>query len=215
MNPPGPASDNRIERALLWAVRVSLVLAIAVSVAFPDWEQFDGKGMAFRAPFYLLPLVVVPLVWRLRGSHAPYPWLVDALVVAPFLIDTLGNVGNFYNDYGSTDDVLHFVNWVSLMGGVTLALARNGLSKWTAWSLGWGFGAVAIIWWEAAEYLVQELGTAGLSLTYEDTIGDLLLSSTGGAVGAALAIALAWPAPPTATGWHGSDELPESTDAET
>ncbi len=180
-------------RAILWFVRIALVVALGVSVAFPDWEQFAGKGMAFRAPFYLLPVAVVPLVWKLRGSHQPYPYLVDALVVAPFLLDTLGNVFNFYNNYNSTDDVLHFFNWVLLMGGVTLALGRTGIGKLNAWSLGWGFGALAIVWWEAAEFLVQELGTAGLDLTYEDTVGDLLLSSTGGAVGAALAVFFAWP----------------------
>lgn len=183
-----------MHRAILWIVRIALVVALGISVAFPDWEQFAGKGMAFRAPFYLLPTIIVPLVWKLRGSSQPYPYLVDALVVAPFLVDTLGNVLNFYNNYDNTDDVLHFFNWVLLMGGVTLALARTGMGRLTAWSLGWGFGALAIIWWEAAEFLVQELGTAGLDLTYEDTIGDLLLSSTGGAAGAGLAVMLAWPA---------------------
>ncbi len=181
------------QRIILWAVRIALVIALAVSVAFPDWEQFEGKGMAFRAPFYLLPVIVVPIVWKLRGSHDPYPYLVDALVISPFLVDTLGNALNFYNNYDSTDDVLHFVNWVLLMGGATLAWARTGMSKFNAWSLAWGFGALAIIWWEFAEFLVQEAGTAGLDLTYEDTIGDLLLSSTGGAVGSAIAIALGWP----------------------
>jgi hypothetical protein len=166
-------------------------------VAFPGWEQFEGKGMAFRAPFYLLPLIVVPLVWRRRGGHPPYPYLVDALVISPFLVDTLGNVLDFYNTYDRTDDVLHFVNWVLLMGGVTLAFARVGLGRLNAWTLGWGLGGLAIIWWEAAEFLVQELGTAGLSLTYQDTIGDLLLSSTGGALGAALAIAFGWPSTTT------------------
>lgn len=182
-----------MERMICWTVRVSLVVAIAISVAFPSWEQFEGKGMAFRAPFYLLPLIVVPGIWRLRGANPPYPYLVDALIVSPFLLDTLGNVFGFYLNYDATDDVLHFANWVLLMGGVTLALARTGTPRLTAWSLGWGFGALAIIWWEAAEWLVQEMGTAGLGLTYEDTIGDLLLSSTGGAVGSALAIWLAWP----------------------
>lgn len=185
-------SDAASQRLLI-AVRVALVVAIAVSVAFPDWEQFDGKGMAFRAPFYLLPMVVVPIVWRLRGSRPPYPHLVDALVVAPFLLDTLGNVFNFYNTYGSTDDVLHFLNWMLLMAGATLGFARTGIGRLNGWTLSWGLGALAIIWWEAAEFLVQEMGTAGLELTYEDTIGDLLLSSTGGGVGAALAIALGWP----------------------
>ncbi len=174
-------------------MRIALVVAVGISVAFPEWEQFAGKGMEFRAPFYLFPLIIVPIVWKLRGSSPPYPYLVDTLVIAPFLVDTLGNVLNFYNNYDSTDDVLHFVNWVLLMGGVTLALARTGIGRLSAWSLGWGFGALAIIWWEAAEFLVQELGTAGLDLTYEDTIGDLLLSSTGGAVGAALVVFFAWP----------------------
>ncbi len=172
-------------------MRGALVLAIGVSVAFPGWEQFEGKGMAFRAPFYLLPLIAVPLVWKWRGSHPPYPYLVDALVVSPFLVDTLGNVFNFYNNYPVTDDVLHFVNWVLLLAGVSLALLRLGLGRLNIWVLAWGIGGLAIIWWEAAEYLVQELGTAGLQLTYEDTIGDLVLSSTGGAVGSALALAFA------------------------
>ncbi len=197
--PTRPAASTRSAGApawqplFLWAVRIGLIVALAVSVAFPDWPQFEGKGMAFRAPFYALPMIVVPAIWKLRGAHPPYPYLVDALVVLPFLVDTLGNALNFYNTYDSTDDVLHFWNWVFLMGGATLGWARTGISKLNAWALAWGFGALAIIWWEFAEFLVQEAGTAGLDLTYEDTIGDLLLSSTGGAVGAALAIWLGWP----------------------
>ncbi len=178
---------------VLWAVRIALVVAVAFSVAFPNLPQFEGKGMAFRAPFYLLPLIVVPLVWRKLGSHGDYPYLVDALVIAPFLADTLGNALNFYNNFEQTDDVLHFFNWVLLIGGVTLALARLGIGKLNAWALGWGLGGLAIIWWEAAEFIVQELGTAGLGLTYEDTVGDLLLSSTGGAVGAFIITRFFWP----------------------
>lgn len=192
MNQPVEAASLLPHRVILAIVRAALVIALVVSVAFPDWEQFEGKGMAFRAPFYLLPTIVVPIIWRLRGSHPPYPYLVDALVVAPFLVDTLGNVFNFYDNYERTDDVLHFLNWVLLMAGVTLGFARTGIGRLNAWTLSWGLGALAIIWWEAAEFLVQEMGTAGLELTYEDTIGDLLLSSTGGAVGAAIAIVLGW-----------------------
>lgn len=173
---------------IVWSVRGALVLALAFSVAFPDLPQFKGKGMAFRAPFYLLPILVVPLVWRARGRRGTYPHLVDALVVSPFLVDTLGNALNFYNTFDATDDVLHFINWVLLMGGITLAILRTTATRLIAWTLGWGIGGLAIIWWEAAEWLVQELGTAGLELTYTDTIGDLLLSSTGGGVGAALAV---------------------------
>ena len=111
---------------------------------------------------------------------------MDALVIAPFLADTLGNVLGFYLRYDGTDDVLHFVNWVLLMGGITLAILRTSVNRLTAWALGWGLGALAIIWWEAAEWLVQELGASGLQLTYGDTIGDLIMSSTGGAIGSAI-----------------------------
>lgn len=177
-----------IERRILWGVRIALVAALAFSVAFPGLPQFEGKGMAFRAPFFLLPMAAVPIGWRLRGRRDPYPFLADALIVSPFLLDTLGNVLNFYNSFDSTDDVLHFVNWVLLVAGITLLLLRTSMPRLAAWALGYGLGALAIIWWEAAEWLVQELGTAGLQLTYGDTIGDLMLSSTGGALGAWLAV---------------------------
>jgi hypothetical protein len=180
--------SNVWQRRTLWGVRIALVAALAFSVAFPGLPQFEGKGMAFRAPFYLLPMGAVPLGWQLRGRRPPYPWLADALVVSPFLVDTLGNALNFYNTYDSTDDVLHALNWVLLVGGITLLLLRTAMPHLAVWALAYGIGGLAIIWWEAAEWLVQELGTAGLELTYGDTIGDLILSSTGGAVGAAAAL---------------------------
>jgi hypothetical protein len=182
------------QQQILWSVRIALVLALVFSVAFPNLPQFEGKGMAFRAPFFLLPMGVVPLGWHLRGRRPPYPHLADALIVAPFLVDTLGNALNFYNTYDRTDDVLHFANWVLLVGGISLLLLRTSLSRLSVWTMAYGIGGLAIIWWEAAEWLVQELGTAGLSLTYGDTIGDLTLSSTGGAVGAALAVRFGRPA---------------------
>ena len=180
--------ESLMRQRILWTVRIMLVVAVAFSVAFPGLPQFEGKGMAFRAPFYLLPLVVVPIVWRVRGRRDPYPHLVDALVVSPFLLDTLGNALNIYESFSSTDDVLHFVNWILLVAGITLALLRTRLDRLSVWVMAYGLGGLAIIWWEAAEWLVQELGTAGLGLTYGDTIGDLLLSSTGGGVGAAITL---------------------------
>ena len=147
---------ERGQRAVLWTVRIALVLALAFSVAFPDLPQFEGKGMAFRAPFYLLPMAAVPIGWRLRGRRQPYPYIADALVIAPFLADTLGNAFNFYNTFDATDDVLHFLNWVLLVAGITLLLLRTYLRPLAAWALAYGIGAAAIIWWEAAEWLVQE-----------------------------------------------------------
>jgi hypothetical protein len=52
-----------------------------------------------------------------------------------------------------------------------------------------------IIGWEVAEYGVMQAGVDHLSLTYGDTLGDLVLSTLGGAVGAAWAVRRAGP-------WH-------------
>ena len=34
------------------------------------------------------------------------------------------------------------------------------------------------------EWIIQEMGTTGLQLTYDDTVGDLVLSTAGGMLGA-------------------------------
>ena len=56
-----------------------------------------------------------------------------------------------------------------------------------------GIGAAAAIAWEIAEYGVMQLGVSNLSLTYEDTLSDLVLGTSGGALGAWAA--LRWLAP--------------------
>ena len=71
-----------------------------------------------------------------------------------------------------------------------LLVASQGLARWNLVLLGSGFGAMAIIAWEAVEWIVQEMGTTGLQLTYDDTVGDLVLSTSGGVLGAAVTAAL-------------------------
>jgi hypothetical protein len=63
-----------LQRNILWAVRIALVVSLGITLAFPDWEQFKGKGMAVRVPVYLLPAFVVPLVWWIRQKPRPYPY---------------------------------------------------------------------------------------------------------------------------------------------
>lgn len=53
---------------------------------------------------------------------------------------------------------------------------------------GAGFGAIAIIFWEVAEYSVMRSGVGGLDLTYADTLSDLVISTAGGALGALVAV---------------------------
>ncbi len=170
-------------------VKVALVASFAVAIGLSP-ATVEGKAMGFRAPLFLAPVVVVPLIARWRRWE-PYPHTADALLAAPFLLDTLGNLVGFYDNFEHTDDVLHAVNWVLLVGAFHAFRFRNVADRRDAVLLGYGFGAVAIVWWEIMEWAVSEDGFGGagaLSLTYGDTIGDLLLSSTGGLIGSLLAV---------------------------
>jgi len=183
-------------RWLNYAVKASLVALFAVAVFVP-LDALEGKAMAARAPVFLAPAIVVPILARAR-NWAPYPHVGDALLSAPFAADTLGNVVGFYDRYPVTDDVLHAVNWVLLVGAFHAFRFRNVGDRRDAVLLGYGFGALAIVWWEAFEWLVSSDGLGGadgLSLTYSDTVGDLVLSSTGGLVGSIVAVRLLGPRP--------------------
>ena len=154
------------------AMKVALLLAFVVALTVPI-DQLEGKGMAFRFPLFMLSAAVVPLAWRRR--FRPYPATADALVVAPFLIDTLGNLVGAYDAYDATDDVLHALNWVLLVAAFHAWRFRRGgsmaaMSGRDAWLLGAGIGALAIVGWEIAEWIVAETGAGGgLALTYGDT----------------------------------------------
>ncbi len=176
------------------AVKVGLVLSFAIAIGLSP-DTVDGKAMEFRAPLFLAPVVLVPLVAGIRHWE-PYPHTADALLAAPFLLDTLGNLVGAYDDFDQTDAVLHALNWVLLVGAFHAFRFRNVFDRRDAVLLGVGFGAVMIVVWEVLEWLVSVDGiggAGGLALTYEDTVGDLFLSSTGGLVGSVLAVRLLGP----------------------
>jgi len=180
---------HRTAAAVNLVVKVALVASFVVAIGFEP-STVEGKAMGFRAPLFLAPAVLVPIVARWRGS-TPYPHVADALASAPFLIDTLGNLFGFYDNYPVTDDVLHALNWVLLVGAFHAFRFRRVDDRRDAVFLGYGFGALAIVWWEAMEWAVSENGVGGaggLALTYGDTIGDLVLSSTGGLLGSILGV---------------------------
>lgn len=176
------------------AVKVALFVAFFIAIFFPP-DVIEGKAIGFRAPLFLAPAIVVPILARIRGWD-PYPHTADALASAPFLLDTLGNLFGFYDSYIVTDDILHTVNWVLLVAAYHGFRFRNVVDRRDAIVLGYGFGAITIVWWEIMEWAVSEDGfggAGGLSLTYEDTVGDLFLSSTGGLIGSVLAVFLLGP----------------------
>ena len=97
---------------------------------------------------------------------------------------------NLYDTFEQFDDILHFANWTFLVAALVLFVAPQGLARWNLVLLGSGFGAIAIIAWEAVEWVVQEMGTTGLQLPYDDTVGDLVLSASGGVLGATVTAAV-------------------------
>ncbi len=181
-------------RWINYGVKAALFASFAVAIGLAP-DTVDGKAMGFRAPLFLASAVLVPIIARAR-HWSPYPHTADALLAAPFLVDTLGNLFGIYDDFPQTDDVLHALNWILLVGAFHAFRFRNVTDRRDAVLLGYGFGAITIVWWEIMEWAVSEDGfggAGGLALTYEDTIGDLLLSSTGGLIGSI--IALRWLGP--------------------
>lgn len=172
-----------------YGIKAALILSFAIAIIVPP-EAVAGKAMGFRAPLFLAPAVLIPIIARWRNWD-PYPHTADALVSLPFLIDTLGNLFGFYDRYAVTDDVLHTLNWVPLVAAFHAFRFRNVFDRRDALLLGYGFGALAIVWWEIMEWAVSEDGfggAGGLALTYGDTVGDLLLSSAGGLIGSVLGV---------------------------
>ena len=172
-------------RAINISVKVALMGFLAVGLVFPDWPQFAGKGWPARCVAYPIPALVGPVWHWARGRRPGYNHLADALLVTPFLLDIAGNVFNLYNTVSHFDDVLHFTNWIFLVAGFCV-LVGDRVDAPVIVTLGVGFGAFAIVLWEIMEYVVMQTGSAGLMLTYEDTISDLALSTGGGALGAVL-----------------------------
>ena len=177
-----------------YVVKAALFVSFAIAIFVP-LDVLEGKAMGSRAPLFLAPAVVVPLLAKYRNWQ-PYPHTADAFLSLPFLLDTLGNLLGFYDEYPVTDDVLHTINWVFLVYAFHAFRFRNVHDRRDAVLLGYGFGALLIVLWEIFEWAVSEDGfggAGGLQLTYGDTIGDLALSSTGGLIGSIAGVMLLGP----------------------
>lgn len=178
-----------LSRWLNYAIKFALVASFAVALLVPI-AVLEGKGMGVRAPVFTAPVWVVPLLAYVR-KWRPYPHVADALLGVPFVLDTVGNILGLFDSIVIFDDVLHFVNWAFLVGAFHAFRFRNVHDSRDAVFLGAGFGALAIVFWELIEWIVSVDGLAladNLQLTYGDTVGDLVISTTGGIVGSWLAV---------------------------
>src|SRR5262245_40812367 len=115
------------------AVKAALIVCLLIPVFFPDLPQFEGKAMLGRTFAYPVSILIVPVAWwivqRRRGEPVAYPYALDILLVAPFLIDTLGNLFDLYDSVSWWDDANHFFNWMLLTAAFGQFLLRLRLGK--------------------------------------------------------------------------------------
>jgi hypothetical protein len=190
--PPTVASD------VAWVATATAVKATIVALAVDAFvnsnkPRFRGKAMKARALGYAGALLVVPVVWRLRGRKEPYPRELDLVVALPILADAGGNAIGMYQN-AHVDDAIHFANG-ALLAGVVGSLAQpRTRTAWEAAAFAAALGTAAGAVWEIFEWIAMKLGARGMDLSYDDTMEDLIETS-GGALLGALVTLLRNPAP--------------------
>jgi hypothetical protein len=190
--PPTVASD------LAWAATATAVKATIVALAVDafvnsDKPRFRGKAMKARAIGYAGALLVVPVVWRLRGMKERYPRELDLVVALPILADAGGNAIGMYQN-AHVDDAIHFANGALLAGVVGSLVQPRTRTAWEAAAFAAALGTAAAAVWEIFEWTAMKLGARGMDLSYDDTMEDLIETS-GGALLGALVTLLRNPAP--------------------
>ncbi|HEX2316791.1 MAG TPA: hypothetical protein VHJ17_23800 [Thermomonospora sp.] len=167
-------------RTLALLLKAALAVLLLLAVLFPEWDRFADKAMGVRAVAYPLTVLTVAAMWALRGRRGAYPWDVDALLTAPFVIDVAGNAADLYDRVSWFDDACHYGNWFLLAAAAGLALRRWSGYPPSAIALSCaGIGAVTAIVWEFFEYGVFILDTPESVTLYRDTVGDLMLGLLG------------------------------------
>jgi hypothetical protein len=189
----GLVSSLRNYSAAFWldlAVKTALVCLLAFG-AFSGLQQFEGKAFIGRLAAYPIAVLVIPIIWVIRGRRSVYPFSTDILSSLPFLIDTAGNALDLYDGIEWWDDANHLVNWALLSGAIGALAWRNRRGSWETLAFVVGFGAVTAILWEIAEYFAFIRFSPELATAYTDTMGDLTLGLTGSCLaGLVAAVAL-------------------------
>ena len=175
-----PSTTFRVVLGADVVVKLATTALLVFAALHPEWQQFAGKAMGARAVAYPLGLLVLPVGWWVlrRRTGRPYPALADLLVSIPFLVDTAGNALDLYDAVTWFDDACHLVNWALLMGGLAVSLPRR-LHPWTRLGLTVGLGSTTALLWEVGEFFAFLRDSPELATAYTDTLGDMVLGTTG------------------------------------
>lgn len=167
-------------------VKVALVALILLAVAYPDLGNVRGKAAPLRAVAYPAGVLIVPAIWWLRFRDRPFPWLGDLLVSLPWFTDTLGNRLNLFDALSWFDDWMHFMNWGLLTAGLLVLTLGSSGGWWRTLERALALGVSLALGWEIAEYVAFIRFSPELVTAYTDTLGDMLLGTTGSVVAAAV-----------------------------
>lgn len=91
-------------------LKSTLIAGFAVSLLF-NLQSVAGKGMEFRAPFFILGSFLIFFISRFK-KWPTYPHAADALFTIPFVLDTYGNIFGFFDSWRFYDDLIHAINWL-------------------------------------------------------------------------------------------------------
>lgn len=169
------------------AVKMSLLILLAIVLVDPEWGNLEGKAPVARAVIYPLLSLVVPLVWGVRiarGDVAAYPWLADLLVSLTCFSDVLGNRLDLYDTIVWFDDGMHFVNNALLGAAMIILTMPLTASFFDQLQRSVAFVMTASLLWELFEYVSFVTRSAEYPKAYGDTLSDLALGWLGAACGA-------------------------------
>lgn len=180
-------------RSLVWLPALVLLLTVAqlaVATFVPGIERFEDKAFGARLAAYPVMMLLVPAIWWLvvkrRDPDAEPPYVAFALVMLGFLVDTTGNSLDFYDTIVWWDDSNHFVNWLFLLSGLGLIIARGLRPRWAQVLLVTGLGCLLALGWEIGEWYTFIRHGTELDTAYEDTLADMTLGTAGAFLGALL-----------------------------
>ena len=174
-------------RWIAWTIAALTVVQLAVG-AFSALPQYDGKGFGYRLLAYPVLMAIPALAWWWTHRGEPVRWGAVALIWSPFLLDVTGNTLDLFDAVVRWDDLMHFVSWGLLCGGLGLLLVPHLWPAWQQVLLVTGLGALLAVGWELGEWWTFIRRGVELDGAYEDTLGDEALGTLG-ALLAGLALA--------------------------
>jgi len=165
-------------------VLAATVVQLVVATFARDLPQFAGKAFGARLVFYPVMMLFVPALWfAMHRRRSGAPWAGFTLVMLPFLVDVSGNTLDLYDSVVWWDDLLHFLNWFLLTCGLGLVLRVIEVRpSWARVVATVGGGALLALLWEIGEWWTFIRHGTELATAYEDTLGDMVLGTTGSAV---------------------------------